>query len=203
MRYAALLRGVNVGGRKVLAMDALRAAFEGMGFTNVRTIQASGNVLFDVGDEDAPARGEDALGGGGEASTRGKDASSRWAAEILLLADRIEETLEQTFGYPIGVIVRRLADIQRLVASDPFRGLAVGPETRLYATFLSRPPESAPETAPDVHLQMFTPTGGEVLTAITLSPGWGTTELMAWLEKHFGTDVTTRNWNTVLKIAGT
>jgi len=46
-RRIALLRGVNVGGRKV-PMAALREAFEGLGHTNVRTYIQSGNVVFDT-----------------------------------------------------------------------------------------------------------------------------------------------------------
>lgn len=41
---------------------------------------------------------------------------------------------------------------------------------------------------------------GEVLTAITLSPRWGTTNLMAWLEREYGPAVTTRSWGTIAKI---
>jgi uncharacterized protein (DUF1697 family) len=56
MRYVALLRGINVGGRNPVPMADLRAAFEGAGHTAVRTYIQSGNVLFEAGgriDEDA------------------------------------------------------------------------------------------------------------------------------------------------------
>jgi uncharacterized protein (DUF1697 family) len=46
-RYAAFLRGVNLGKRTVKSAE-LRAAFEGMGFSDVKTLLASGNVLFDA-----------------------------------------------------------------------------------------------------------------------------------------------------------
>lgn len=46
-RYLALLRGVNLGKRQVRSAD-LKAAFEAMGFANVKTLLASGNVLFDA-----------------------------------------------------------------------------------------------------------------------------------------------------------
>ena len=45
--YAAFLRALNVGGTSVIKMDVLRGMFEGAGFTNVRTVIASGNVLFE------------------------------------------------------------------------------------------------------------------------------------------------------------
>ena len=182
VRYAVFLRGINVGGHKALGMDVLRAAFQGMGFENIRTIQASGNVLFDAG---------------------GEDVSTSGRAEIESLAARIGDGLERSFGYRIGVIVRRLPDLVSLVASDPFQAVAKSPETRLYVTFLSHPANNGTEIRPeDGSVRVVKVTEGEVLTAITLSPRWGTTELMAWLEKRLGKDVTTRNWNTVLKIAG-
>jgi uncharacterized protein (DUF1697 family) len=46
-RYAAFLRGVNLGKRTVKSAE-LKAAFEAMGFDNVKTLLASGNVLFDA-----------------------------------------------------------------------------------------------------------------------------------------------------------
>ena len=46
-RYAAFLRGVNLGKRTVKSAE-LKAAFEAMGFGNVKTLLASGNVLFDA-----------------------------------------------------------------------------------------------------------------------------------------------------------
>ncbi|MDQ4049187.1 MAG: DUF1697 domain-containing protein, partial [Actinomycetota bacterium] len=45
-QYLALLRGVNVGGKNLVKMADLRAAFEEMGFADVATYIASGNVLF-------------------------------------------------------------------------------------------------------------------------------------------------------------
>lgn len=46
-RYAALLRGINVGGRNKISMPDLRAVFEDAGFGNVSTYIQSGNVVFE------------------------------------------------------------------------------------------------------------------------------------------------------------
>ena len=47
-KYAAFLRGINVGGNNIIKMEELKKVFESMGFLNVKTILASGNVLFRV-----------------------------------------------------------------------------------------------------------------------------------------------------------
>ncbi len=46
-KYVALLRGINVGGKNLMKMDALRGAFEAAGLKNVRTFQQAGNVVFE------------------------------------------------------------------------------------------------------------------------------------------------------------
>ena len=88
-RYVALLRGVNVGGRNVVAMADLRAAFEAAGLRAVRTYIQSGNVLFETDDR------RDALEGGLEA----------------MLAER--------FGAPLRVVVRSHRQLRRVVDQAP------------------------------------------------------------------------------------
>lgn len=46
-QYVAFLRGINVGGHGLIKMIDLKKAFEKMGFENVRTLLASGNVVFE------------------------------------------------------------------------------------------------------------------------------------------------------------
>ncbi len=48
IKYAAFLRGINVGGKKLIKMEALRRVVESLGLKNVRTFIASGNVLFET-----------------------------------------------------------------------------------------------------------------------------------------------------------
>jgi uncharacterized protein (DUF1697 family) len=182
MTYVAFLRGINVGGHKTLKMGEVRAVLESMGLRNVRTVLASGNVVFDLpeGPEEPSA-----------------------------LVARIEVELGRAFGYPIAVVLRTMADLERLVASDPFKSVDVTPDTRLYVTFLSQPVKKGTRFSPErgktereAAPRLIQVKRGEVLSAITLSPGWGTPELMSFLEKEFGAGLTTRNWNTVTKIVG-
>jgi uncharacterized protein (DUF1697 family) len=171
MRWVAFLRGINVGGHKAIAMADLQAAFEAMGFSGVTTVQASGNVVFEAGEEETPAG----------------------------LAARIEQRLADMFGGRTRVAVRRMVDLEDLVGSDPFAAVSVTPATRLYVTFLSHPAPNGKGLS-DERIRLARVGGEEVLTAIELAPGWGTTELMRLLEKTFGREVTTRNWNTILKL---
>ena len=49
--YIALLRGINVGGNKIIKMQDLKTMFQSIGFQNVRTYIQSGNVLFESDEE--------------------------------------------------------------------------------------------------------------------------------------------------------
>ena len=181
VRYAAFLRGVNVGGHKPVKMADLRVAFEGMEFQKVKTVLASGNVVFE------------------------RPAGADLPDNALDLTVYIEKNLELSFGYPIAVALRTTADLQRLVESDPFKGVAMTPDTRLYVTFLSDPAKSRPDfsySAPEGDLRIVRVGPGEVCSVLTLSPARGTTDLMALLEREFGGSVTTRNWNTIGKVLG-
>lgn len=87
--YIALLRGINVGGNNIIKMTALKASFEHMGFRNVRTVIASGNVLFE-------ARGSAAM-----------------------LATKIEKALSSEFAYIAHVVVLSEAELKSVVKGAP------------------------------------------------------------------------------------
>jgi uncharacterized protein (DUF1697 family) len=87
--YVALLRGINVGGKNVIKMTALKACFEQQGFADVATYIQSGNVVF--------------------TSKKGGAALTR----------RIEEALAAAFAYRARVMVRSHAELERIVARAP------------------------------------------------------------------------------------
>ena len=107
MQYVALLRGINVG--RPTKMEDLREVFESLGYDGVRTVLASGNVVFE---------------------TR--------KTAVGTLTRRIEDTLEQAFGYRITVVVRPHASRRR--ASSGFSSMK--PKTRTAAA-LRRPGPAA------------------------------------------------------------
>jgi uncharacterized protein (DUF1697 family) len=173
--YVAFLRGINMGGHAPIKMADLKAAFERMGFQDVRTVLASGNVLF----------------------------KSRHAEEKALTVE-IEVGLNEAFKRDIGVLLRTRDHLERLRSSEPFRGIGVTPGIRLYVTFLSekakKPVLKVPYAAPGKEFRILNATATEVFLVVDLERGMGTPEAMAMLEKEFGSNLTTRNWNTVLKI---
>jgi len=93
MRYAALLRGINVTGKNMIKMETLRATFESLGFKNIKSYINSGNIAFDT------AKTSDAK-----------------------LAAKIHDAIQQEFGFNISVMVRTIAEIKEIVAWDPFKG---------------------------------------------------------------------------------
>jgi uncharacterized protein (DUF1697 family) len=110
-RHIAFLRAINVGGHTV-KMDRLRELFEALGFRNVVTVIASGNVLFDA---------------------TAKDTSA--------LERRIERHLEKELGYAVDTFVRSPADLQAIVAHDPFaKSRQRTSESVLYIGFLKATP---------------------------------------------------------------
>jgi uncharacterized protein (DUF1697 family) len=172
-KHAAFLRGINVGGRRV-KMDDLQKAFESLGFADVKTYIASGNVVF---------------------AARAQSGTA--------LRTKIERKLRTQFGFDIGVTLRSLADLQAFVGGKPFRQVRVTPKAKLYVTFLARRPRTAlttPYKSPDKDFAIISVSDREICSALTLSPGTGTADLMTFLERQFGKEITTRNWTTILKL---
>lgn len=88
--YLALIRGINVGGKNLIRMTELRAAFESMGFSDVATYIQTGNVFFD-----APRQ-------------RRAD-----------LADRVESELQATFEVPLKVVLLTKGQLEGVVEGAP------------------------------------------------------------------------------------
>jgi uncharacterized protein (DUF1697 family) len=113
--YAAFLRGINLGGRRVTSAD-LRRHVEALGFTDVATFRASGNVILG-----AP---------GGEA--------------LDALARRLEAGLEAALGYAVPVYARTAAELRAMAAHEPFDPqLVAASKGRLQVALLSAKPSAA------------------------------------------------------------
>ena len=94
MKYVAFLRAINVGGR-VVKMEVLRAHFESLGFSNVETFIASGNVIFD---------------------STAKPASTQ---------KKIESHLRTSLGFEVATFIRTLAEVDAVSRHQPFTTAAM------------------------------------------------------------------------------
>jgi uncharacterized protein (DUF1697 family) len=167
-RYAAFLRGVSPMNAK---MPELKQAFEAAGFTNVKTVLASGNVAFDA--------------------RRTSDASLERAAEAAML-----EHLGQAFM----TIVRPVDELRVLLVTDPYREFRVSPSAKRIVTFLRAAPPAKLELPIERDgARLLTVRGREVFSAYLPTPKGPV--FMTLIERTFGKEVTTRTWDTVGKVA--
>lgn len=170
--YVAFLRGINVGGNNGIRMGDLQTAFERLGFGDVRTVLASGNVVF-VG---VPM-------------------------EAASLEKMIERKIKDTFGHDVLVTVRTLAEVRSLEASGVFGHAGEGTTqyVTFLQERLTEPGRKKKRAAPE-GMRLVRVSPGEVCSEVSFAPNRGTTELMRFVEKEFGQKSTTRNRNTIRRI---
>src|SRR5215218_9420506 len=117
-RYVAFLRGMNLGRRRI-KNEELRAHFEAMGFEEVSTLRASGNVIF------APSKHE----------AEGK------------LATRVEAELDERLGYDVPVFLRSGEKMKAIAAQKPFPAAKVKKsQGKLQVSLLKKKPNAAAKT---------------------------------------------------------
>ena len=117
-RFAAFLRGMNLGRRRITNAD-LRGAFTDLGFTDVDTFRASGNVLFT-----APARSRERL------------------------REQIETGLRDGLGYEVPTFMRTAAEVRATAAAEPFPAKLVRASTgKLQVGMLASAPRAAARKA--------------------------------------------------------
>ncbi len=165
-RYVAFLRGVMPTNAK---MGDLIACFESAGFTDVKTVLGSGNVVF--------------------TARTTSDAS---------LGKRVETAMEKQLGRVFPTTVRSAEALEALLASDPFAGVKLTSTAKRVVSFLKAAP-SARLSLPDARdgVRIVGVRDREVFTAYEPNPKGPV--FMTLLEKTFGKEITTRTWDTVLK----
>jgi uncharacterized protein (DUF1697 family) len=172
--FVALLRGINIGGHKKVAMEDLRALFTDLGFANVRSLLQSGNLVVQ-----------------GRARTGGQ-------------IERLLETeAEKRLGLQTNFFIRTAKEWKAVVAHNPFDEEAERDPAHLAVMFFKNAPETAgvralqgaitgPEVVRVVGRHAY----------ITYPDGFAHSRLTTSLiDTKLGTRCTGRNWNTVLKIA--
>ncbi|WP_153346405.1 DUF1697 domain-containing protein [Nocardia aurantia] len=176
IRYAALLRGImptnpNMRGEK------LREVFTGLGFESVGSVLTSGNIVFGSTETDVPA-----------------------------LESRIQKALTSELGIAGGTLIRSRDELRELVDSAPFGERTHGRGSYLTVTFVKSDAPGAPsrplpaELAPVIEILGYDAAARAVFAVIDNSKGGSTPSHMAWLERMYGKDITTRTWLTVQKV---
>jgi uncharacterized protein (DUF1697 family) len=171
--HAALLRGVNVGGKNKLPMRELATIFEAAGARGVSTFIQSGNVVFRAAV--------------GEAASIARD---------------VEAAIGARFGFAAPIVLRTGAELAAVVADNPFlaRGEL---EKALHVGFLADDPPASARAALDPVRSpgdAFEVRGREVF--LFLPNGVARTKLTnAYFDAKLGTVTTVRNWATVVELA--
>lgn len=167
-RYAAFLRGISPSNCR---MPELKRAFEFAGFSDVKTLLSSGNVLF----------------------------GARVQSESTL-ERKAEAAMKKVLGHEFLTIVRSVDDLRELLASDPYREARLPPVAKRVITFLRKPPVNAPDLPIERDGARVLRLEGKHLFSAYLPSDKGPV-FMVLIEKAVGKEQTTRTWQTVEKMA--
>jgi uncharacterized protein (DUF1697 family) len=171
-RSVALIRGINLGPNKRVAMADLRAALERLGYTDVRTLLNSGNVVF---------------------TENGAAASARTAA-------RIEQAMADRLGVAARVAVLSAADLGAIMKVNPLNAAGRDP-ARLFVTVLIDPADRAklgPLTRQDWKPEQLAL--GDRAAYLWCPNGFSDSGLVAAIGRATRDGVTSRNWTTMTKL---
>jgi uncharacterized protein (DUF1697 family) len=171
VRYVALLRGINVGGKALVRMAELKTCFEKLGFDRVSTYIASGNVLFETEDDDAG------------------------------LATTIEAAIEQRFELPVKVVVLDQAAYTRIVDAIPKSWIGNGEVSANAAFVRpgTDASEVVRELKPDPSIEEMAAVDGAILWA-TRRDSINRSVVRKLIGAAAYKELTIRNLNTTLKL---
>ena len=170
----SFLRGVNVGGHRLIKMDDLRKLCESCGLSQVQTYVQSGNVVFH-----APAK------------------------DVARVSARMEKAIEQACGFHADVFVRTAEEMRDVIRRNPFAAQAETDPNRVLVTFLAAVPGAAARAralaVPCVPEELRID-GREVY--IYYPNGVGRAKLsLTVLERALGIPGTGRNWNSIKRLS--
>ena len=170
-RQVAFLRGVNLGKTNRLAMGDLRAALEGLGYTDVRTHGQSGNAVFDGGDSAATAE------------------------------RRIHDAVRKATGLDVAVAVRTRAQLAKVVERNPLAQVAKDPKKHLVVFLAAKPKASAVNALDPAEFEpeRFAIEGREVYVWLPNGVQRAKLGQSSW-EPRLGVTATARNWATVERV---
>jgi uncharacterized protein (DUF1697 family) len=170
--FAALLRGLNVGGRNKLSMSELRSLIASLGYGDVVTYIQSGNAVFRSPTDD-----------------RAKTARA------------IERAIAAETGLGVSVLLRTHHELDATRTANPFLEHGAAPK-HLHVVFLGTEPAAQALSTLDPNRSpgdTFHVVGSEIF--VDYANGAGRSKLtLDYFERRLGTIGTARNWNTVLKL---
>lgn len=171
--YVALLRGINVGGKNPIKMLELKACFESLGFTDVRTYINSGNVLFSTSEKN-----------------------------IEVMAQQIEKALTQTFTHKIPVVIISAKELQETV-EGALVGFGKKPDEYRYDVIFLKPPLTPKEALKDISIKEGVDeviAGKYVIYFSRLIAKATQSRLSRIVMLPIYQSMTIRNWNTTTKL---
>ena len=172
-KYIAILRGINVGGRRKILMVDLKKLFQELGFTNIQTYIQSGNVVFETSSSDDNAT----------------------------LSNKIEQIISKTYGFEVPVILRTANEIEQAISNNPFFKNKTEVEG-LFLTFLKSIPSAVEleniksfDFSPD----KFEIVGKDIF-GFCFGKYHKTKLSNQFFESKLKVSATTRNWKTVINL---
>jgi len=171
--YVAILRGINVSGQKKIKMDSLQALFEKLGMSQVTTYIQSGNIVF--------------------ISKLSKQAE---------LQRIIEDGIKKEYGFSVPVLLLTKSQLKKAIKDNPYPEDNIDAK-KLYFTFVDKKPSKI-----NIDKLNLTDIKGDEYQIINnvvyvyCHGSYGKTKLSnTFLEKTLQINATTRNWNSVNKLA--
>lgn len=172
IKYVALLRGIGPSNSN-MHQHKLEGVIESLGHKRAQGVISSGNVVFETDRKDI--------------ATMEKQLEAAWVAKL---------------GFTSTTIIRSQQQLKKLVAADPFAGLSHGPSSYLLVTFFKRPVKmnlKLPHQPAGKTYRLLSMINNTLFTS-TDNTKVPTTDLMTWLERQFGKDITSRTWLSVGRI---
>ena len=169
-KYIAFLRGINVGGNKIIKMDLLKKLFESMKFKNVETFIQSGNVIFES-----------------------KESNQN------VLENKIEKLLEKKLGFEVKILIRTKEGLEKIAKKSPFKDKK-DENMKVYVVFLSAEPKTAPKSPIDYGVDGILFEKKEIHILFDKRRKVKSPFSNALIEKKSGIKSTTRDLNTIIRI---
>lgn len=170
----AILRGINVGGKRKILMQDLKMLFNDLGFKNIETYIQSGNVFFDLDENQSD----------------------------LEISKKIEQAIFRKYKFEVPVIVRSTKDLEMVVKNNPFYQENETDINQLHLTFLKESPVRENSKKAESHNydpDRFVVQGKHVF--VYCEGKYHQTKINnIFFENKLKTTATTRNWKTVLKL---